>query len=55
MSFIKTYHNKQNVLFWSDLATSHHAENVMSFLEEQNINVVPKEKRILKIVPKRDR
>ena len=44
MSFIKTYHNKENILFWPDLATSHYAESVISFLEEQNINVVPKEK-----------
>ena len=51
MSFIKTYHNKENILFWPDLATSHYAESVISFLEEQNINVVPKEKKSSKLSP----
>ena len=42
--FINKYHNNEKVLFWPDLASSHYANSVIEFFEEQNIDFVPREK-----------
>ena len=44
--FIKRYHKSNKVLFWPDLAMSHYASSITKFLENQNINIVPKEKNL---------
>ena len=40
--FITKYHNLQDVLFWPDMATSHYAKIVINYLEQKNIDFVPK-------------
>jgi len=42
LPFIKKYHENKKILFWPDLATSHYANDCISFLDEQNINYVKK-------------
>jgi transposase len=44
MPFIENYHNKNKVLFWPDLASSHYGLKVIEFFNENNISFVPKEK-----------
>ena len=39
--FIEKYYKNGDYLFWSDLASSHYADDVISFLEAKNINFVP--------------
>ena len=48
ISFINTYDNKQNVLFWADLATSHYAESVIN----SKISMSCLQKKIVRIVSK---
>ena len=40
--FIKKYHSDDQYLFWPDLASSHYAKSVTSYLTEQKINFVQK-------------
>ena len=42
--FINYYHKSNKVLFWPDMATSHYVSSVAEFLEDQNSNLVSKEK-----------
>lgn len=42
--FILEHHEKKDILFWPDLASSHYAKNVVTFLEGENINFVGKSK-----------
>ena len=41
--FIKKYHSDGEYIFWPDLATSHYAKTVTSYLTDQKINFVQKE------------
>lgn len=41
--FIKKYHPDNNYVFWPDLASSHYAKSVISFLNAENIIFVAKE------------
>jgi transposase len=40
--FIKKHHSDGNYKFWPDLASSHYANSVVSYLNDQNIKFVPK-------------
>jgi transposase len=40
--FIQIHHPNSKILFWPDMATSHYAENVTSFLEENKIDYIKK-------------
>lgn len=42
--FINEHHKNGQYLFWPDLASSHYANDVIAFLETENINYVPKVK-----------
>ena len=42
--FFNHYYKSNKVLFWPDLAISHYTSSVIEFLEDQNINLLPKEK-----------
>ena len=41
---INEHHKNGNYLFWPDLASSHYADDVIRYLEANNINFVPKER-----------
>ncbi|KAL4490738.1 hypothetical protein ABPG72_021792 [Tetrahymena utriculariae] len=40
--FIKKYHSDNNYVFWPDLASTHYANSVTTFLKKKNINFVQK-------------
>jgi transposase len=42
--FINEHHKNDDYLFWPDLATSHYANEVIDFLESENISFVAKER-----------
>ena len=46
LPFIRSCHNREKVLLWSDLARSHYTVTAINFFEEQQINFVPKEKNL---------
>jgi hypothetical protein len=41
--FIKKYHSDDNYVFWPDLASSHYAKSVVSYLTGENITFVDKQ------------
>ncbi|CAF3429238.1 unnamed protein product [Rotaria socialis] len=41
MPFIESYHNKENVLFWPDLASSHYGHDVIWCLNDNKVKFVP--------------
>lgn len=41
--YINSLQNTGEVIFWPDLASAHYSKNTLSFLYENNIEVVPKE------------
>ena len=43
LKFIREHHDNDNYVFWPDLASSHYAQKVTTWLKEQNINFVPRE------------
>lgn len=43
LPFITMYHNKENVLFWPDLASSHYSKSVTRYLEENDIEMVQRD------------
>jgi hypothetical protein len=43
LPFIRKYHVNDNYVFWPDLASSHYARKVTTWLEEQNIDFVPRD------------
>ena len=44
LPFINAHHKNGDYLFWPDLASSHYANDVVDFLDRENINYVPKVK-----------
>lgn len=44
LPFINKFHSPHEILFWPDLATSHYSKDVLQYLEQQNIEIVPKKK-----------
>ena len=42
VSFIKEHHEKDQVVFWPDLASSHYSNKALEYLSDQKIDVVPK-------------
>lgn len=51
--FINKHHKNGNYLFWHDLASSHYADNVIKYLEPNNVNYVPKERNQLTLLQAR--
>ncbi len=43
MPFIESYHDKEKVLFWPDLATSQYSEIVTQYLDQNGVQFVAKE------------
>ena len=43
LPFITTYHNKEKVPFWSDLASNHYSKSVRHYLEENGIEFVQRD------------
>ena len=43
ISFIKSHHNKEKVLFWPDLASSHYCHDVLQYLNQNDVQFVDKE------------
>jgi transposase len=43
MPFIESYHDKEKVLFWPDLATSHYSKIVTQYLDQNGVQFVAKE------------
>lgn len=43
MPFITTHHNKEKVLFWPDLASSHYSDSVRRYLKENDVEFVPRD------------
>ncbi|CAF4380175.1 unnamed protein product [Rotaria socialis] len=41
MPFIDSYHTKEKVLFWPDLASSHYDHNVIHYLNDNKVKFVP--------------
>lgn len=41
--FIEQYHRKERVVFWPDLARSHYGHQVVEYLEENGIYMVPQQ------------
>ena len=41
--FIKSYHNKEKVLFWPDLASGHYGHDVLQYLNQNDVQFVDKE------------
>ena len=41
--FIKSHHNKENVLFWPDLASSHYGHDVLQYLNQNDVQFLDKE------------
>ena len=41
--FIKSHHNKEKVLFWPDLASSHYGHDVLQYLNQNDVQLVDKE------------
>ena len=41
--FIKSHHNKEKVLFWPDLASSHYGHDVLQYLNQNDVQFVDKE------------
>lgn len=44
LPFIDKHYNRNNVLFWPDLATSHYQRDVLQYLQDSGVEVVRKEK-----------
>lgn len=44
LPFINEHHKNGDYLFWPDLASSHYANEVIDFLDRENVNYVPKVK-----------
>ena len=42
LKFVRAHHSKGQFVFWPDLASSHYAKSVLTWLDQQNINFVPK-------------
>ena len=42
LNFIHEHHRTDEILFWPDMASSHYANNVRSFLKEKNVHFVEK-------------
>ncbi len=42
LTFIKTKHSANKFVFWPDLASSHYAKSVQNWLDEHNIEYVPR-------------
>ncbi|CAF4230632.1 unnamed protein product [Rotaria magnacalcarata] len=42
MPFVTSYHNKEKVLFWPDLASSHYGNNVLQYLDQNDVQFVDK-------------
>ncbi|CAM4826299.1 unnamed protein product, partial [Rotaria magnacalcarata] len=40
MPFVTSYHNKEKVLFWPDLASSHYGNNVLQYLDQNDAQFV---------------
>lgn len=40
--YINSLQNKGDVIFWPDLASSHYSKETLSFLESENVKIVPK-------------
>ena len=40
--FIKRHHNKEKVLFWPDLPSSHYGHDVLQYLNENDVQFVDK-------------
>lgn len=43
MPFIAEHHSDNSYIFWPDLASSHYAKSVISYLEDKKVNFVQKE------------
>ena len=43
MQFIQSYHIKEKVLLWPDLASSHYGHNVVQYLDVNGVQFVHKE------------
>jgi len=43
MPFIDSYHTKEKVLFWPDLASSHYSNSVLGYLDQNGVHVVSKD------------
>ena len=43
ISFIKSHHNKEKVLFWPDLPSSHYGHDVLQYLNQNDVQFVDKE------------
>ena len=43
MQFIQSYHIKEKVLLWPDLASSHYGHNVVQYLDANGVQFVHKE------------
>ena len=43
MPFIDSNHNRMQVLFWPDLASSHYSKSVTRYLDQQNVRFVSKD------------
>ena len=41
--FIKSHHNKEKVLFWPDLASSHYGHDILQYLNQNDVQFVDKE------------
>jgi hypothetical protein len=42
LPFIEKYHNKSDVIFWPDMASSHYCKDVIDWLNENDIKYVPR-------------
>ena len=41
--FINSHHNKEKVLFWPDLVSSHYGHDVLQYLYQNDVQFVDKE------------
>ena len=46
LPFIDAHHNRQNILFWPDMATSYYAASVLAFLRSEGISFVEKKRNL---------
>ena len=43
MPFIDTFHEKENVLFWPDMASSHYSNSVTRYLDKNGVQFVARD------------
>ena len=46
LPFIDKHYKNEEYLFWPDLASSHYANEVVAFLDDNNTKYVPKVKKL---------